>query len=143
MKNIFKEKEFDKNLVVAYYSTTATDGKTYQVEHFNHDAILSVGYRVNSKRGTQFRILVFVLLSKRFNNVKATIYTKSISPQLRLDLVKHNSQYPEIKVEILAEAHDRFLLLDEKELYHIGASLKDLGKKWFAFSKMNSMAEDI
>lgn len=86
---------------------------------------------------------VLVLLSKRNENVKATIYTKSISPQLRLDLVKHNSQYPEIKMEILAEAHDRFLLLDEKELYHIGASLKDLGKKWFAFSKMNSMAKDI
>jgi hypothetical protein len=62
---------------------------------------------------------------------------------VRLDLVKHNSQYPKIKVEILAEAHDRFLLLDEKELYPIGAYLKALGKKWFAFSKMNSMAKDI
>lgn len=227
LKNIFKDKELERKSVVAFFATTAKDGKTYQVEHFNLDAILSVGYRVNSKRGTQFRIwannilkeylikgyainnrvhrlenkidhlerglnsislqlktkelpsqgiffdgqifdayvfitsiikeakqqiilvdnyideTVLVLLSKRNENVKATIYTKSISPQLRLDLVKHNSQYPEIKMEILTEAHDRFLLLDEKELYHIGASLKDLGKKWFAFSKMNSMVPDV
>lgn len=227
LKNIFKDKELERKSVVAFFATTAKDGKTYQVEHFNLDAILSVGYRVNSKRGTQFRIwannilkeylikgyainnrvhrlenkidhlerglnsislqlktkelpsqgiffdgqifdayvfitsiikeakqqiilvdnyineTVLVLLSKRNENVKATIYTKSISPQLRLDLEKHNSQYPEIKIEILAEAHDRFLLLDEKELYHIGASLKDLGKKWFAFSRMNSMVPDV
>lgn len=227
LKNIFKDKELERKSVVAFFATTAKDGKTYQVEHFNLDAILSVGYRVNSKRGTQFRIwannilkeylikgyainnrvhrlenkidhlerglnstslqlktkelpsqgiffdgqifdayvfitsiikeakqqiilvdnyideTVLVLLSKRNENVKATIYTKSISPQLRLDLVKHNSQYPEIKMEILTEAHDRFLLLDEKELYHIGASLKDLGKKWFAFSKMNSMVPEV
>ncbi|GMQ31633.1 virulence RhuM family protein [Algoriphagus confluentis] len=227
LKNIFTDKELEKKSVVAFFATTATDGKTYQVEHFNLDAILSVGYRVNSKRGTQFRIwannilkeylikgyainnrihrlenkidnlesdlnaislqlktkelpaqgiffdgqifnayvfltsiikeaehniilidnyvdeTVLVILSKRNKNVKATIYTKSISPKLRLDLVKHNSQYPEIKVEILAEAHDRFLLLDDRDLYHLGASLKDLGKKWFAFSKMNSLIPDI
>lgn len=56
LKNIFQNKELDKNTVVAFFATTATDGKNYQVEHFNLDAILSVGYRVNSKRGTQFRI---------------------------------------------------------------------------------------
>jgi len=62
---------------------------------------------------------------------------------LQLDINKHNSQYPEIKILEFKKAHDRFLILDEKELYHIGASLKDLGKKWFAFSKMEGMTETI
>jgi hypothetical protein len=61
-----------------------------------------------------------------------------INNQLNLDLQKYNSQYPEIRIELLKNAHDRFLIIDETELYHVGASLKDLGKKWFAFSKMNS-----
>ena len=86
---------------------------------------------------------VLTLLSKRDENVTATIYTKSIPKQLQLDLKKHNSQYPEIKVVEFKEAHDRFLILDEKECYHIGASLKDLGKKWFAFSKMEGLTEMI
>ncbi|WP_281867939.1 ORF6N domain-containing protein [Flavobacterium sp. GSB-24] len=80
---------------------------------------------------------VLTLLSKRSNNVTATIYTKSISSQLRLDLQRYNSQYPVIEVEIFSDAHDRFLIIDNTELYHIGASLKDLGKKWFAFSRMD------
>jgi len=80
---------------------------------------------------------VLTLLSKRGNNVTATIYTKSISSQLRLDLQRYNSQYPVIEVEIFSDAHDRFLIIDNTELYHIGASLKDLGKKWFAFSRMD------
>ncbi|KAB1065077.1 ORF6N domain-containing protein [Salibacter halophilus] len=86
---------------------------------------------------------VLTLLSKRSEGVSATIYTKSIPKQLQLDLKKHNSQYPEIKVVKFTEAHDRFLILDEKEGYHFGASLKDLGKKWFAFSKMEGMTEMI
>lgn len=80
---------------------------------------------------------VLTLLSKRSNNVTGTIYTKNISSQLRLDLQRHNSQYPAIEVEIFSDAHDRFLIIDNTELYHIGASLKDLGKKWFAFSRMD------
>lgn len=83
---------------------------------------------------------VLTLLGKRKENVLATIYTKSISSQLRLDLQKYNSQYPAIEMELFVNAHDRFLLIDSTELYHIGASLKDLGKKWFAFSKMNTEA---
>jgi hypothetical protein len=79
---------------------------------------------------------VLTLLGKRNTNVTATIYTKSISNQLRLDLQRYNSQYPPIDVELFSDAHDRFLIIDDTELYHIGASLKDLGKKWFAFSKM-------
>ena len=81
---------------------------------------------------------VLTLLGKRNANVTATIYTKSISNQLRLDLQRYNSQYPPIEVKLFSDAHDRFLLIDQTELYHIGASLKDLGKKWFAFSKMNA-----
>ncbi len=80
---------------------------------------------------------VLTLLAKRKKNTSATIYTKNISKQLQLDLKKHNQQYPPIKIKILKQAHDRFLILDDKTVYHIGASLKDLGKKWFAFSKMD------
>ena len=80
---------------------------------------------------------VLTLLGKRNNNVTATIHTKTISNQLRLDLQRYNSQYPPIEVEVFSDAHDRFLIIDDTELYHIGASLKDLGKKWFAFSRMD------
>ncbi|WP_443938568.1 ORF6N domain-containing protein [Pedobacter sp. MW01-1-1] len=80
---------------------------------------------------------VLILLSKRNNNVTATIYIKNISNQLRLDVQRYNSQYPNIEVEVFSDAHDRFMIIDDTELYHIGASLKDLGKKWFAFSRMD------
>ena len=80
---------------------------------------------------------VLTLLGKRNNNVTATIYTKNISNQLRLDLQRYNSQYPRIEIKVFSDAHDRFLIIDDVELYHIGASLKDLGKKWFAFSRMD------
>ena len=221
LKNIFKDNELEKNSVVAKNATTASDGKKYYVEYYNLDAILSVGYRVNSKKGTQFRIWanrvlkeyllkgysinnrmnrlednleniknkvdqiefqvnsqliptqgvffegqifdayelmsriirsaskeiilidnyidesVLAHLCKRATNVDAIIYTKSISRVLQLDLERHNSQYPPIQIRELRESHDRFLIIDQKELYHIGASLKDLVKKWFAFSKLD------
>jgi len=86
---------------------------------------------------------VLTLLVKREKNVSATIYTQKIDKKVELDVQKHNQQYPHIKLSILDNVHDRFLLIDEKELYHIGASLKDLGKKWFAFSKMNDFTKDI
>jgi hypothetical protein len=227
LKNIFRDKELDKVSVVAFFATTAADGKTYNVEHFNLDAILSVGYRVNSIRGTQFRLwaskvlkdylmkgyainnrvnriedklekidnriseinlqlktqelptqgiffegqifdaylfvanlikkaktniilidnyvdeTVLILLAKRSKKVGATIYTKTITKQLQLDVEKHNSQYQPITVKTFANSHDRFLIIDKKELYHIGASLKDLGKKWFAFSRMDGMSEMV
>ena len=79
---------------------------------------------------------VLTLFSKN-QNAKVTIYTKIISKQLKLDLEKYNSQYKQIEIKKFDISHDRFLIIDEKELYHVGASLKDLGKKWFAFSKMN------
>lgn len=86
---------------------------------------------------------VLLLLTKRKKNVHVIIYTKQISKQFQLDLKKHNEQYPAIEVKILAESHDRFLIIDHRELYHIGASLKNLGKKWFAFSKMNSLTNEV
>jgi hypothetical protein len=78
---------------------------------------------------------VLLLLSKREKDVKATVYTEKISPQLELDLQKHNAQYPPVTVKTFARSHDRFLIVDDV-VYHFGASLKDLGKRWFAFSKM-------
>jgi hypothetical protein len=86
---------------------------------------------------------VLTLLTKRGKDVTATIYTKQISKQLQLDIQKHNQQYPPIAVKLLADTHDRFLIIDQHELYHIGASLKDLGKKWFAFSKMDSLTLEV
>ena len=66
-----------------------------------------------------------------------------MSDKLRLDLEKHNSQYQPIEIRILKNAHDRFLIIDEKELYHLGASLKDLGKRWFAFSRMDGFLQEV
>lgn len=217
INNIFKEKELVKDLVVKKSLTTASDGKKYQTNFYNLDVIISVGYRVKSVRGTQFRIWansvlkeyllkgysinqrlselektvalhsekidffvrtslppvegiffdgqifdaykfatdlirsakkslllidnyvddsVLLMLSKRNPGVSATIYTQKITPQLQLDLDKHNDQYPPINIRTYRNSHDRFLIVDDKEVYHIGASLKDLGKKMFAFSKL-------
>jgi len=86
---------------------------------------------------------VLIHLSKRAANVEAIVYTQKITPQMQLDLAKHNQQYPSIEIKTLKMAHDRFLILDRKELYHIGASLKDLGKRWFAFSKINEFLPEI
>lgn len=86
---------------------------------------------------------VLMILSKRQTNVKATIYTKHIDKQLQLDLKKHNQQFAPIEIKKRTDCHDRFLILDERELYHIGASLKDLGNKWFAFSKMDSLVSEV
>ena len=83
---------------------------------------------------------VLAMLDKRNNDVNAIIYTKTISKQLSLDIEKHNSQYREIQIKETSKIHDRFLCIDSV-VYHIGASLKDLGKKWFAFSKMEIQAE--
>ena len=219
--NIFKEKELLKESVWAKFAYTASDNKVYQVDYYNLDVIISVGYRVKSLRGTQFRqwankvlkdyllkgyslnqrlqalertvaehsqkidffvrtalppvegvfyngqifdaykfvtdliksarhslVLIdnyvdettLLMLSKRRKEVSATIYTAKISRQLQLDLDKHNDQYPPIQVRTYKDSHDRFLLIDETEVFHIGASIKDLGKKMFAFSKMNEPA---
>ncbi len=224
IRNIFKEGELIKESVWAKFAYTASDGKVYQIDYYNLDVIISVGYRVKSKRGTQFRqwankVLkeyllngysinrrlldlehtvaehskkidffvrtslppvegifyngqlfdaykfatdlirsakeslllidnyvdesVLLMLSKRNERVKATIYTRKINAQLQLDLDKHNNQYPPIQIHVYKESHDRFLIIDGMKVYHIGASLKDLGKKMFAFSKLNIPASTI
>jgi hypothetical protein len=80
---------------------------------------------------------VLTLFSKRNKNVQVIIFTREISKQLLLDLDKYNAQYPLIEVKEFKLSHDRFLIIDNKDVYHIGASLKDLGKKWFAFAKLD------
>ncbi len=232
--NIFKEGELDANSVVKENLTTASDGKKYRTKYYNLDVIISVGYRVKSIRGTQFRqwankILkdyllrgysvnqrllymesridhrlsehdsqikelsgkvdfflrtslppregiffdgqifdaygfvcdlvkrakkrivlidnyvdetVLTLLDKRGRGVLATIYTKRIDRQLQLDIERHNDQYAPINVRQAQRIHDRFMVIDDT-LYHIGASIKDLGMKLFAFSKMEISPEKI
>ncbi len=227
INNCFKENELIPDSVVKESLTTAKDGKLYKTKFYNLDVIISVGYRVKSNQGTQFRIWattilreyllkgyainqrvdriennlenlskevgkislqlktndlptqgiffdgqifdayeliskiirsakkeiilidnyidesVLMHLSKRAANVEAIIYTKKITKQLELDLEKQNEQYPKIEIKTLKTVHDRFLILDQKELYHIGASLKDLGKKWFAFSRIDEFLPDV
>lgn len=216
LNNIFKSGELDENSVHSILEYTAADGKIYKTKFYNLDAILSVGYRVNSINATMFRkwannvlkdyllkgysvnqrferleqrvskteekidffvrtalppvegiffdgqifdaytfvsdlvrsaksrIILFdnyvddtvlTLLDKRDNGVSAHIYTRNITQQLVLDLQRHNAQYRPIAIDVFQNAHDRFLCIDDT-VYHIGASLKDLGKKWFAFSRM-------
>jgi hypothetical protein len=226
IQNAIKE-ELDSVSVVANFATTASDSKVYQVEYYNLDMIISIGYRVKSKRGIQFRIWankvlkeyllkgfvlnsridriendvnilkrkvdefdfqiksgippsegifydgqifdaykfvseliksatksiilidnyidesVLTILSKRNIDVAAVIFTSSLSKQLKLDLKRFNSQYTKIDVHIFTKSHDRFLIIDNKIVYHIGASLKDMGKKWFAFSKIELDAVDM
>lgn len=86
---------------------------------------------------------VLLMLAKRNKNCEALIYTRNISKQLKLDLEKYNAQYPRIQLKTFTSSHDRFLIIDGKSVYHIGASLKDSGKKWFAFSKLDMDAQDI
>ncbi|GHU88253.1 DNA-binding protein [Spirochaetia bacterium] len=230
LKNVFVTKELVENSVCAKIAHTAADGKTYNTNFYNLDAILSVGYRVNSINATLFRqwanrvlkeyllkgysvnrrfehierqvsntkrrlvkaeekidffvktalppvegifydgqifdaytfvsdliksakksiVLidtyidesVLTVLSKRAGKVNAVIYTPKISAQLQLDLQKYNAQYPPVAVRTFKKSHDRFLIIDDT-VYHIGASLKDLGKKWFAFSKMMINADEL
>jgi len=224
LKNILQSGELHENSICAIFAHMGNDGKQlYRTKFYNLDAILSVGYRVNSANATKFRIWasgilkdyllrghainqrfenlenrvseterkigffinsslppvegifydgqifdaynftcgliksakksivlidnyidesVLLLLSKRKAKVSARIYTARISRQLQLDIQKHASQYPPIAVDEFSKSHDRFLLIDD-DTYHIGASLKDLGKKWFAFSKMQVKASDL
>ena len=116
------------------------DGQIFDAYHFVADLI---------RKATRSIVLidnyvddsVLAILDKRQSGVSATIYTQKISQQLQLDISKHNAQYPPVKVELFNKAHDRFLLIDD-EVYHIGASIKDLGKKWFAFTLMKDITAD-
>ena len=224
IRNVFAEGELESSSVVAKNATTAIDGKIYQVEFYNLDVIISVGYRVKSKRGTQFSIWansilkeylmkgyvlnsridriekkifehdqkfdlliktslppnegifydgqifdawkfaadlvksahksivlidnyiddsVLHLLAKRNKGVEVKIFTSKISPELKKDIEKFNAQYEPVEVKIFSKSHDRFLIIDNETVYHIGASLKDLAKKWFAFSKIELNATEM
>ena len=224
IRNVFAEGELESSSVVAKNATTAIDGKIYQVEFYNLDVIISVGYRVKSKRGTQFRIWansilkeylmkgyvlnsridriekkifehdqkfdlliktslppnegifydgqifdawkfaadlvksakksivlidnyidesVLLLLAKRNKGVEVKIFTSKMSADLKKDIEKFNAQYEPVEVKIFSKSHDRFLIIDNETVYHIGASLKDLAKKWFAFSKIELDATEL
>lgn len=178
IKNIYKEGELEEMATVKEYLTVQKEGKREvqrNISYYNLDVIISVGYRVKSLRGTQFRqwankILKEYLLrgyslnqrmmqledkiDRRFSEydqhfreldgkvdffVRSSLQPKEgISRQLRLDVERHNAQYPGVHLHDYTKAHDRFLIIDE-EVYHIGHSLKDLGKKLFAFSKLEVM----
>lgn len=112
------------------------DGQIFDAYTFVSDLIRSADYSI-ILLDNYIDDSVLLLFTKRKTNVKVTIYTRDISPQLSLDLKKYNTQYPHIEIKELKHSHDRFLIIDEKEMYHFGASLKDLGKKWFAFSKFD------
>ena len=116
------------------------DGQIYDAYEFVCDLIKSAKVRIilidNYVDDT-----VLTMMDKREAGISATIYTSQISPQFQLDLTKHNAQYSPIEVVPFNKAHDRFLIIDDK-VYHIGASLKDLGKKWFAFSLMSDLAPE-
>ena len=117
------------------------DGQIFDAYSFVSDLVRSAKERImlfdNYVDDT-----VLTMLDKRGENVSATIYTKAVSAQLELDLTKHNAQYRPIEIKSFDKVHDRFLCIDST-VYHIGASLKDLGKKWFAFSRMEMKAEGL
>ena len=132
-EQIFKALELETN---TQKQGVFFDGQTFDAYTFTADLIR------NAKKSIQLidnyiDDSVLLLLSKRTKNVKATIYTKAISSTLKLDLKKHSTQYEPIEIKTFDKAHDRFLIIDETKVYHIGASLKDLGKKWFAFSLLD------
>ena len=117
------------------------DGQIFDAYSFVSDLVRSAKSRIvlfdNYVDDT-----VLTMLDKRGKNVSATIYTKAVSSQLALDLAKHNAQYRPIEIKAFDKVHDRFLCIDST-VYHIGASLKDLGKKWFAFNRMEMTAEEL
>lgn len=128
--NAIEEKETPQKQHIFY------DGQIFDAYLFVSDIIKSAKSSIKLIDNYVDEITL-VLFTKRESHVQALIYTKNISKQLQLDLQKHNAQYPTIEIKKLELSHDRFLIIDEKEIYHFGASLKDLGNKWFAVSKMD------
>lgn len=148
MKQIETDKRIDQ-ILDALQSGTAKpkQGIFYDGQIF--DAYLFVSDLIKSAKQSLVLIdnyvdeSVLTLFSKRNADVEATIYTQNISKQLLLDVEKHNRQYPQIQLLEFKQSHDRFLIIDDWETYHFGASLKDLGKKWFAFSKFEKEALEM
>lgn len=118
------------------------DGQIYDAYTFVTDLIRTATYRI-VLIDNYIDDTILTMLSKRIAAVKAVVYTRNISKQMQLDIDKHNSQYPPVEVGTFAKAHDRFLIIDD-QVYLIGASIKDLGKKWFGFTLMeNTSAEEL
>ena len=118
------------------------DGQIYDAYTFVADLVKSAQHRI-ILIDNYIDETVLTLLDKRAAEVQATIYTQQISRQLQLDIDRHNAQYPPIEVNLFRRSHDRFLCIDES-VYHVGASIKDLGKKWFGFSRMEVLSpEDL
>ena len=118
------------------------DGQIYDAYTFVADLIRKATYRI-VLIDNYIDDTILTMLSKRIAAVKAVVYTRNISKQMQLDIDKHNSQYPPVEVETFTKAHDRFLIIDD-QVYLIGASIKDLGKKWFGFTLMeNTSAEEL
>jgi phage regulator Rha-like protein len=131
-EKIFKaieQKQIKQNQGIFY------DGQIYDSYSFISDLLRSVKSEI-ILIDNYIDDTVLTLFSK-IQNIKITIYTNTISKQLKLDFEKYSKQYNNITLKTFKNSHDRFLIIDKKEIYHIGASLKDLGKKWFAFSKIN------
>lgn len=117
------------------------DGQIFDAYKFTSDLIRSANRRI-ILIDNYIDDTVLQMLDKRKSSVPAKIYTKTISANLQLDLQRHNAQYEPIDIQEFADSHDSFLIIDST-VYHIGASIKDLGKKWFAFSKMEMQADEI
>jgi len=143
LKQLDADRKFDK-LFAALESKNPEPEKGIFYEGQIFDAYSFVADKIRTAQESIILVdnyiddTVLTLFIKRNSGVKASFYTKNITKQLMLDVQKHNAQYSPIEIFELKTSHDRFLIIDNTELYHIGASLKDVGKKWFAFSKMNT-----
>ena len=136
IKTLIQENKLEEKQGIFY------DGEVYDAYIFASDLIKNANKSI-ILIDNYIDDSVFTLLSKKDKNVSVKIYTKNINKQIQLDLNRLNAQYPTIELKKFNSSHDRFLIIDEKDIYHIGASLKDLGKKWFAFSKLELDAKDI
>ena len=138
--------------VVAKFATTADDGKNYQTEYFFDGQIFDAYTFISDLiRSAKRRIIlidnyiddsVLLMLAKRGDGITAEIVTRRVTETLSLDIERHNRQYPTVTIRECDHYHDRFLIIDDT-VYHIGASLKDLGKRLFAFNRMEMGAEEI
>ncbi|RBQ32604.1 DNA-binding protein [Arcobacter sp. FW59] len=135
IKSKIKDKKIETNQGIFY------DGQIYDSYSFIND-LLKLSKNEIILIDNYIDDTVFTLFSK-YQNINFTIYTNTINKQLNLDFEKYSKQYKNIELRTFKNSHDRFLILDKKEIYHLGASLKDLGKKWFAFSKMSLNIDDI
>jgi phage regulator Rha-like protein len=145
-RQIQQKEEADRKFDVIFNALELNDTKPKQGVFFDgqvFDAYVFIAELIKKAKKSIVLIdnyvdeSVLLLLAKRDEDVSAVIYTKEITRNFSLDINKHNAQYPHIEVKVLKSSHDRFLILDDSYVYHIGASLKDLGKKWFAVSKFD------